>query len=433
VGPDRRSFCFVHAADLHLDTPFKGIREVAPFVADALREASLEAFDAIVELTLERDAAFLLVAGDVYDGAERGLRAQLRFRDGLARLARAGIASFVVHGNHDPVATGWSAVGAWPDAVTVFGCDEVAVVPVERDGTVIATVQGISYATSATTENLALRFARPAGPGLHVGLLHCNVEGVAAGYANYSPCTLDDLRRSGLDYFALGHIHQRRVLAGGRGTGDPYVVYPGNTQARSPRTGELEPKGAVVVHVDDGVVDQVEFVACDRVRFAEVPVPVADLADLAELEERLAELGRAELDAAEGRSVVLRARLVGRGGLHRDLARPGLTEELLRHLRDEAGDRRRFCWWDEVIDATAPAVERDEVRGRGDFAADLLELAEALPSRPGDPSALAVDLSGVPRTLAGSVESILSDDGRLAALVDQAVTLALDELAAEGP
>jgi len=432
VGPDRRSFCFIHAADLHLDTPFKGIREVAPFVADALREASLEAFDAIVDLALERDAAFLLVAGDVYDGAERGLRAQLRFRDGLARLAAASIASFVVHGNHDPVATGWSAVGAWPDGVTVFGCDEVTVVPVEREGSLLATVQGISYATSATTENLALRFARPAGPGLHVGLLHCNVEGVATGYANYSPCTLDDLRRTGLDYLALGHIHQRRILAGGRGTGDPYVVYPGNSQARSPRTGELEPKGAVVVHVSDGVVDQVEFVACDRVRFAEVPVPVAELADLAELEERLFEFGRAELDAAGGRSVVLRARLVGRGELHRDLARPGVAEELLRRLRDEAGDRRRFCWWDELIDATAPAIDRDEVRGRGDFASDLLELAEAPPPGPDGASGPPVDLSGVPRPLAGTVESILADDERLAGLIDQAITLALDELAAEG-
>ena len=93
-------FSFVHAADLHLDTPFKGIGSTAPFVAEQLREASLAAFDSLVELCLERRAAFLVVAGDVYDGPERGLRAQLRFRDGLARLSDAGISSFVVHGNH---------------------------------------------------------------------------------------------------------------------------------------------------------------------------------------------------------------------------------------------------------------------------------------------------------------------------------------------
>src|SRR5277367_1737006 len=121
------SYSFVHAADLHLDTPFRGVHEVAPFVAAELREASLDAFDAIVTLALERGAAFLLVAGDVYDGAERGLRAQIRFRNGLARLAAAGIPSFVVHGNHDPVATGWSAISSWPEGVTVFPSDRVEV------------------------------------------------------------------------------------------------------------------------------------------------------------------------------------------------------------------------------------------------------------------------------------------------------------------
>ena len=128
-------FSFVHAADLHLDTPFKGIGSTAPHVAEQLREASLAAFDSLVELCLERRVAFLVVAGDIYDGPERGLRAQLRFRDGLARLSSAGISSFVVHGNHDPVETGWSALGGpWPERVTVFGTGTVKAVPVEVDG-----------------------------------------------------------------------------------------------------------------------------------------------------------------------------------------------------------------------------------------------------------------------------------------------------------
>ncbi|MCU1489973.1 MAG: phosphoesterase, partial [Acidimicrobiaceae bacterium] len=331
------SFSFVHAADLHLDTPFKGIGEVAPDVARSLREASLDAFDAIVELVLERGAAFLLVAGDVYDGAERGLRAQLRFRDGLERLSDAGVASFVVHGNHDPVASGWSAIERWPDLVTIFGTGSPEAVPVRRDGELLATVQGVSYAQRATTENLALRLRRPEGPGLHVGLLHCNVEGAATGYADYSPCTLDDLRRTRLDYLALGHVHQRRVLAGGPGTGDPWVVYPGNSQARSPRASELEPKGAVIGHVVNGEVTEVEFVACDSVRFGLVEVDVSSAADLAVVEERLAEAARSRFEDADGRSLVLRGRLVGRGALHQELGRPGVLSDLLSSLREETG------------------------------------------------------------------------------------------------
>src|SRR4249920_302718 len=96
------AFRFVHAADLHLDTPFEGLARTAPAVATALRDASLSAFDALVELALREQAAFLVVAGDIYDGAERGVRAQLRFLAGLRRLSDAGVQVLVVHGNHDP-------------------------------------------------------------------------------------------------------------------------------------------------------------------------------------------------------------------------------------------------------------------------------------------------------------------------------------------
>ena len=133
-------------------------------MAERLREASLLAFDSLVELCLERGVAFLVIAGDIYDGPERGLRAQLRFRDGLDRLSAAGISSFVVHGNHDPVETGWSALGdTWPERVTVFGPGTVQAVPVEIDGIPLATVQGISFAKRAERENLALDL--PIEPG----------------------------------------------------------------------------------------------------------------------------------------------------------------------------------------------------------------------------------------------------------------------------
>lgn len=423
------SFCFVHAADLHLDTPFKGIHETAPFVAEALREASLDAFDAIVALALERDAAFLVVAGDVYDGAERGLRAQLRFRDGLARLAAAGTASFVVHGNHDPVSTGWSAIRSWPDGVTVFGSDAVEVVPVVRGGVQLATVQGISYATRATAENLALRFARPDGPGLHVGVLHCNVQGAAQGYADYSPCTLDDLRRARLDYWALGHVHQQRVLARGQG-GDPYVVYPGNSQARSPRASERGAKGAVVVHVEAGRVERVEPVACDRVRFDELGCSIEGLAGLDALEDRLLAGAEDALAGADGRSLVLRGRLQGRGPLHGELARPGSLDGLLAHLRGAAGGPARFCWWDALDDETAPEVDLAGIRDRGDFTSDLLALAESLAGDARLSAALAEELAAtVPRSLAGDIARLVGDPVRLQRLLETATTIALDELA----
>lgn len=422
AAPD---FCFVHAADLHLDTPFSGIGSVAPRVARELREASLAAFDTIIELALERDAAFLLVAGDVYDGAERGLRAQLRFRDGLARLADAGISSFVVHGNHDPLRTGWSAITTWPERVTIFGCDphQIQVVPLERSGEVIATVQGLSYAKAATTENLARHFTRPEGAGVHIGLLHCNVEGAAEGHANYSPCSLEDLRRTGLDYLALGHIHEHQVLARGGAEG-PWVVYPGNSQARSPRASEQGAKGAVVATVEDGAVREVELVPCDLVRFCTATLDISASSDLSGLATALVEAGRAEAERAEGRAAVLRGRLVGRGPLHHELGRQGVRDELLAALRDDAEGTSPLCWWDSLVVESAAPLERAALRTRGDFAADLLTLGEGLLGDPAAAEALLAEIGAPPRAIARRLADLLDAEGA-AALIDAALERAL--------
>jgi DNA repair exonuclease SbcCD nuclease subunit len=434
-------FCFVHAADLHLDTPFKGIGSTAPFVADKLREASLAAFDSLVELCLERRAAFLLIAGDIYDGPERGLRAQLHFRDGLARLSEAGIPSFVVHGNHDPVETGWSALsGPWPESVTVFASGSVQAVTVERNGIPLATVQGISFGTRSEPENLALRFSRIAGPGLKVGVLHCNVRGAASGYDDYSPCTLEDLWGVGLDYWALGHIHSAMVLSGREGSDEPFVVYSGNLQARSPKPSERGRKGAVVVNVQAGRIAGLEPVSCDVVRFGVVELDVAEIVDLADLREHLVRAGKQQLERAEGRSLVLRGQLVGQGELSSDLRRPGSIDDLLETLRGDFAGDEPFCWWDTIDDRSRAVADLELIRSGSDFAADLVamadELKRCLESEEESVEELAAELSdGLPSQLRTHrvLEGLLgSQAAPVTELVDRALLLALAELDGEG-
>jgi DNA repair protein SbcD/Mre11 len=371
----QKDFCFVHAADLHLDTPFEGVRADAPDVAEALADASLAALDALVDLALERQAAFVVIAGDVYDGPERGVRAQLRFRRGLGTLAEAGIPVLVAHGNHDPVETGWSAIREWPPGVVVFPSGEVLETEIRRDGAVLARVQGISYPRREVPESLVPRFAKPAGGGLSVGVLHCNV-GSSPGHAEYSPCTLADLGEVGLGYWALGHVHRHAVLAGG--AGEQWVVYPGNTQGRSVHPVERGAKGAVVVDVAGGSVTAATHVPCDSVRFEQVNVSIAEVRDVAEVCELLAATGESRLAEAEGRSLVLRAVLTGRGRAHSALTRPGATEAVLRELRSEADSGTPFLWWTSVLDATNPTLERASIRGRGDFCADVVALSDRL-------------------------------------------------------
>jgi DNA repair exonuclease SbcCD nuclease subunit len=208
-------FTFVHAADLHLDTPFDALGPVPEHVALALRDASLDAWSALVDLTIDRNAAGLLLAGDIYDGEQRGLRAQARFRSGLDELSARGVQVFLVHGNHDPL-DGWSGIPRWPARVTLFPSEDVTSVDLKRDGQHLATVHGISYARRDCAENLAQRFRRGSAPGLHIGVLHANVGG-NIHHAPCSPCSVEDLRRAGMDYWALGHIERaRRAEAGAR-------------------------------------------------------------------------------------------------------------------------------------------------------------------------------------------------------------------------
>jgi len=418
-------FRFVHAADLHLDTPFEGVAKAAPEVGDALREASLGALDRLVDLTLAERASFLVLAGDVYDGAERGVRAQLRLRRGLERLAEHGVRAFVVHGNHDPLA-GWSAIGAWPDGVHVFGSARVESVPVEVGDAVVATVHGISYARRETSENLALRFTRGEAPGLHVGVLHANV-GSDPEHAAYAPCSLADLRAAGLDYWALGHVHRRRELSR-----DPWVVYPGDTQGRSPKPAERGAKGALVVEVSGASVRETRFAATDVVRFAQAEVEVGGLDDLAALRAALFEAADAVRGEHAGRGLLVRLCLRGRGPVHGLLRGPRAVADLLDDLRDEWRGASPFLWVESVRDETRSPLDRDEIRRRSDFSAELLALADGLRADGERRAALLHELEEPLRRgrAARWVGSLPGGDTELE-LLDRAETRALDVLEQE--
>lgn len=367
-------FTFIHAADLHLDTPFIGVGQVSPRVAEALQDASLDAFDALIDLTLQEDARFLLLAGDLYDGAQRGIRAQRRFERGLRRLSERGIRTFIVNGNHDPL-SGWSAIRDWPPLVTCFGSQEVERVAVMDGAERLATVYGISYGQAKVEENLSLRFRRQDAEGLHIGLLHANVEGNAE-HASYSPCTLDDLKRAGMDYWALGHVHTRQILSLA-----PWVVYPGNLQGRSPKPSERGAKGAMVVRVtrpggpgDAFTVQSPRFVPLDRIRFETLEVDLAGIPDVAALQRAL--IAQAERLQAEheGRGLILRGILRGRGEVYSELLHPGRLFEILAELRRDGEQRDPLIGWEDLCNEAASPLDLERIRQRGDFSAELLRL-----------------------------------------------------------
>ena len=370
---------FVHAADLHLDSPFRGIRSEAPdYVADRLRRATFDAYERIIDLCLREQVDALLVAGDIYDGADRSLRAQLRFVEGLKRLDDAGIRSFVCHGNHDPL-DGWEARLALPAGCVRFG-PEVTGEPVFADQPERAMVYGVSYPRREVRENLTPLFgeARASG-GFNIGLLHANVGG-HPDHDSYAPCTVADLAETGLDYWALGHVHTRQVLH----REQPTVAYPGNSQGRHP--GETGARGVYLVEVDDMGGVSLDFRPVDVVRWELLEVGIAGLDTEQDLFDAVDRAADSCLEAAEGRPVVSRLSLTGRGPLHHWLRREGTTREIRERLNERYAGLRDWMWCERIQRDTGSPVDREQVALREDFAGDLARIGRELRD---DPEALA--------------------------------------------
>ncbi len=416
---------FVHAADLHLDSPFVGIKAVAPeHVASALRDATFNAYDGIVKLCIDERVDALLVAGDVYDSSDRSLRAQLKFVAGLEQLHEAGIRSFVCHGNHDPL-DGWQARLDYPPSCTRFG-PQFEAAPVFDDDPGRAVVHGISYPTRDIHHNLVRDLDEVNSSAFSIGLLHTNVDG-NTGHASYAPCSLDDLRSSAIDYWALGHVHTQQILS----EQSPAVVYPGNSQGRHPN--ESGPRGVYLVEVDGAKNLQLDFRAVDTVRWQR---SVLDISPLETEQELLDNLDQTMTDAqgeAGGRSVVLQVTLTGRGGLYSALQRPNFIESLLDNLNGERAQRSPFVWCERIEDETGAPFNRQERIEGSDFMSELLKTVDRAKNDPELQERLNNNLSELYQHR--QYRKYLSGDGfdedSFATLIDEAEAIVVEQIAGD--
>ena len=412
------AFRFVHAADLHLDSPFTGIRAAAPEnVAKTLYSATFDSYRNIIDLCISEQVDALLVAGDIYDGADRSLRAQRVFIDGLCSLDAAGIRSFVCHGNHDPL-DGWEARLSYPDGCHRFG-SEFSAVPVFPDQPESALVYGISYPTRDVYDNLVSRLGPVDENAFTVGLLHANVGG-NTDHALYAPCTLDDLAQSGIDYWALGHVHTRQVLR----ERTPTVVYPGNSQGRHPN--ETGVRGVYLVEVDDTGSISLDFRPTDTVRWERVSIDISALETEQDLLNQIDDAMQNLLDGAAGRSVVVRMTLTGRGEVNRFLSQPGTVDDVLAGVNDQWADHLPFVWCERIEDETAAAINRDALRSGEDFLAEVLRTADQIRE---EPAALDAELADLYQHRRFRQHLAALTEEEISALLDEAEALAVNLLA----
>ncbi|MDP7147739.1 MAG: DNA repair exonuclease [Nitrospinaceae bacterium] len=359
------TFRFLHCSDLHIDSPFKGLSSVQPSLAERFRNSTYLAFQNIVKLALQEEVDAVLIAGDIYDGSDKSLQAQLKFRRGLQELSDAGIDTFIVHGNHDPL-DGWSASLDWPERVHVFSGTQVERQPVIKNGIVKAHVHGISYPTRDVKENLALKFIRDDKQGFAIGLLHTNV-GHQAGHDDYAPCSMDDLVAGNMDYWALGHIHSFQVLR----ESSPAVVYSGNTQSRHMReTGE---KGCCLVTLHKNASPVIQFIPTDVVRYVHDEVDLSGRISLEEVIHAVRAKCERLADQIKERDVFVNLSLNGRTQVHSELKRGDTLESLQEEIRTYFEGRTPSVWLSLKLE-TDGLYDIESLRQGKDFTADLITL-----------------------------------------------------------
>ncbi len=369
---------FIHCADLHLDSPLRGLDRYEGAPADEMREATRRAFENVVNLALEREADFVLIAGDVFDGDLQDFRAGLFFANQLRRLGDAGIHVFIVRGNHDALSKITKAV-PWPANVRLFKASKPDTAHLDEIG---VAIHGQSFATMAVSDDLGLGYPEPIPGVLNIGLLHTALSG-REGHQPYAPTTVERLNAKGYHYWALGHVHAREIVQQ-----DPcWIVFPGNTQGRHAR--ELGAKGCMVVDANEQGVTHVEFVPTDVARWSHLAIDATGIGATDDLGSAIqAAVQRSLADAGE-RVLALRLSIVGQTPLHGKLVKSpeSLRADVCAWINEVSGG---MTWLEKLkVDVTAPLdlaalAARDDpfgllVRRLDEFAADpaaLLTLVE---------------------------------------------------------
>ena len=404
------TFRFLHAADIHLDSPLRSLALRDPVLADLIGNATRRAFVNIVRLCLDEQIDALLLSGDLYDGEQTSMKTARFLADQIDPLHQGGVQVFIIRGNHDALSRITKEL-TFPDAVKIFG-GRADAVTIERGlGVPPVVIHGISFAQPHAPESLLGKFKPPVEGAVNIGLLHTSLGG-GAGHDPYAPCDVAELHRMGFRYWALGHLHGRSALAGAA-----TVVMPGIPQGRD--IGEAGPKSATLVTVSDDGSITIEERHTSIAQFERITVDLGGVEDWRGMTAALrTALGHARNDVPS-EHLVARLRLTGTTPLAWRLRR---DMDLLRGEAERQAEATGKTWIDKLEVECRPGqmpagpAEADpleelrrlmgEVADGDAYRAEIAEIAEDLRTQlppecrsivGADPEALAVALATATR------------------------------------
>ena len=350
---------FLHAADIHLDSALHGLERYDGAPVDEIRSATRRAFDNLIELAIDEEVDFVLLAGDIYDGDWKDYNTGLYFVERMVRLREAGIRVFMVAGNHD-AASQITKKLRLPDNVKMFATSKPERIVLDDLG---VAIHGQGFANRAVTEDISLAYHQGDPQYFNIGMLHTCLDG-KPGHEPYAPCTVDGLRSKGYQYWALGHVHKREEISR-----DPWIVFPGNIQGRHIR--ETGPKGCTLVTVDNGEISNVTHRDLDVLRWTLCEVDVTASETVDDVYVQVREALQQALDSTEGRPVAARLVLQGASAAHSRLHAE--IEHWTQEYRALAtGLGGAGIWLEKVLLKTQPSISIDSVLARDDALGGLL-------------------------------------------------------------
>jgi len=401
---------FIHASDLHIDSPMRGLSEYEGAPTQRLRGATRLALNALVDLAIDQSVDFVILAGDIYDGDWTDFRTGLFFREQMLRLTQQGIRVFVCKGNHDAASVITRQLPA-VDGVHVF--DSRKAETVELTALNVA-LHGQSFPQRAVPEDLVLSYPAPVPGKFNIGVLHTSLSG-RPGHDPYAPTSVAVLTSKGYDYFALGHVHAREIVH----DCDPRIVFPGNLQGRDAR--ETGPKGCELVTVSDGTITSTEFVALDVVRWHQIHLNATGLDNVDALSSRFIDHMREQTALARDRLHAVRVIVHGESSLHRlEAQQPGVLAAAIQAAAQDCDDFE--VWIEEVRLQLRSPLDRTAGAMRTDAIGDVMRLVDSLCADEALLKSWALeqlkDLPSLPRDLAAAAPDRLTVDELRMAIID---------------
>lgn len=416
-------FKFIHAADIHLDSPLEKLERYEGAPVDELRQATRRALGNLVELAVSERVGFVLIAGDLYDGDWKDYNTGLYLVSQMTKLREAGIGVYIITGNHD-AANKMTKTLRLPEGVHLFPTDKPGTLRVENPG---VAIHGQGFQAQAVRNDLSAKYP-PAIPGyFNIGMLHTCATG-REGHEPYAPCTIEGLLSKGYDYWALGHVHQQEVLHE-----DPLIVFPGNIQGRHIR--ETGPKGCMLVTVDDSGRANTDFRPLDVIRWVRAHIDASGVKVGYDVVDRI--YGRLEelLAQNNGLPLVARIEVVGTCLAHSELAADPerWTNEIRSAAIDASGGR---VWIEKVKLRTSLALESQASELTEGPVGEILGLLDDLKSDPDRLQALVEPLSDfmkkLPLELKDGPDGIGLQREWLADMLDRVRPMLLSRLLSKG-